>query len=181
MSLYGDPVPLTGEYSLKWGGLSPPFFKVGVLGHPLPPPYFSAPDDGIKMEWLTTFQSPTPAMHYRRMYFEAFDTEIMAIQERFEQNDYHMYAKMEEVLILAASRRDYSQTLKEFYGSYFNASGLDTQLVLLGHMDIENAEGEITFRDIHKYFKCLSCGSACSKVSSIYCMSCLLCIADASV
>ena len=46
----------------------------------------------------------------------------------------------------------------ESYGTDFNASELDTQLVLLGHIDIESAEGEIAFRDIHKHFKCLSCG-----------------------
>ena len=98
------------------------------------------------------YHPPTAMMYYKHMYFEALDAAVVTLEDRFNQNDYSMYAKLEQLLLLAATQKDYSQTLQEvldFYGLDFNASELETHLELLGHMDIECAGNELTFRDIH--------------------------------
>ena len=105
------------------------------------------------------YHPPTPMMHYKQIYFEALDAAIVAIGDRFDQSDYSMYAKLEQLLLLAATQKDYSQILREvvnFYGSDFNASELQTHLELLSHMDIECARHELTFRDVHAHFTSLS-------------------------
>ena len=105
------------------------------------------------------YHSPTPFMHYKQIYFEALDAAVVAIGDRFDQNDYSMYAKLEQLLLLAASQKDYSLILREvvdFYGSDFNASELETHLELLSHMEIKFAGNELTFRDVHAHFSSLS-------------------------
>jgi hypothetical protein len=60
-----------------------------------------------------------------------------------------MYAKLQQILLLAASQKDYSPILREvvhFYGSDFNASELE----------IKCARNELTFRDVHAHFTSLS-------------------------
>ena len=104
------------------------------------------------------YHSPTPFMHYKQIYFEALDAAVVAIGDHFDQNDYSMYAKL-ELLLLAASQKDYSQILREvvdFYGSDFNASELETHLELLSHMEIKFTGNELTFRDVHAHFSSLS-------------------------
>ena len=44
---------------------------------------------------------------YASVYFEALDAAIVAIGDRFDQNDYSMYVKLEQLLLLAASQKDY--------------------------------------------------------------------------
>ena len=37
----------------------------------------------------------TPMMHYKQMYFEALDAAVVATEDRFDQNDYSIYIKLE--------------------------------------------------------------------------------------
>lgn len=72
------------------------------------------------------------------MYFEALNAAVMAIECCFEQNDYSIFAKLEQLLLLAATQKDYTQTLQEvtdFYGQDFNASELETHLEVFSHME----------------------------------------------
>ena len=51
-----------------------------------------------------------------------------------------MYSKLEELIIKAATKTDYTQELQEvikLYGADFNASDFETHLELLGQMKIE--------------------------------------------
>ena len=41
----------------------------------------------------------TPENHYRIIYFEAFDIVIAQITDRYEQEGYQMYSKLEKLLI----------------------------------------------------------------------------------
>ncbi len=101
----------------------------------------------------------------------------MGIQECFNQNDYHTYAKMEKLLVLAASRKPYSQTLQEvveLYGSDFSVAELGTHLELLNHVEIEHTGKELTFQDIHNYFKQQSSGHLAAMAQVVHLKKCVL-------
>ena len=100
-----------------------------------------------------------PKPYYRQMYLEAIDTAITTINDRFNQVDYGIYAKMEHLLLLAANNYSYSDVLKdviELYKDDFDKSELELQLQILGQMEIECAGNSLMFRDIHKHVQCLS-------------------------
>ena len=70
-----------------------------------------------------------------------------------------MYSKLEELIIKAATKTDYTQELQEmikFYGTDSNAFDLETHLELLGQMKIEVSGEKLSFNDIHQHFKSLS-------------------------
>ena len=70
-----------------------------------------------------------------------------------------MYSTLEELIIKAATKTDYTQELQEmikFYGTDFNASDLETYFELLGEMKIKVSGEKLSFNDIHKHFKSLS-------------------------
>lgn len=52
-----------------------------------------------------------PAEHYKRIYFEALDLIVSSIKNRFDQPGYHVYCKLEELLLKAASGVDYEEEL----------------------------------------------------------------------
>ena len=45
------------------------------------------------------YHPATPMMYYKQIYFEALDVAVSAIEDRFDQNDYSMYAKLEQLLL----------------------------------------------------------------------------------
>lgn len=49
--------------------------------------------------------------HYRQSYFNALDLSINAIQERFDQPDFHTYRHLEELLMQAVRGEDTKETL----------------------------------------------------------------------
>ena len=84
------------------------------------------------------YHPSTPKDHYRQVYFQCLDGAIMTVDNRFNQKDFIMYSKLEELIIKA--KTDYTQELQEvveFYGADFNSSDLETHLELLGDMKIE--------------------------------------------
>ena len=83
----------------------------------------------------------------------------MTVGNHFNQEDFIMYSKLEELIIKAATQTDYIQELQkviEFYEADFNASDLETHLELLGQMKKEVSGEKLSFNDIHLHFKCLS-------------------------
>ena len=95
-------------------------------------------------------------LYYRSIYFQCLDAAMSAIKDRFHQPDYSMYSNLEQVLIKACSKENYSHELKEITGFFhadFNRSELETQLQLLSVMNVETAGQTITFRNIHKHFQ----------------------------
>ena len=67
----------------------------------------------------------TPENHYRIIYFEAFDIVIARITDRFEQEGYQMYSKLEKLLRKLENDLD---ELIEFYGNDFEKDVLLAQL-----------------------------------------------------
>jgi len=124
-----------------------------------------------------------PKVHYRQVYFQAIDSAIAIINDHFSQADYDVYAKLEQVLLLAAKIGDYSSELKEvteFYKDDFNNSELETQLEIFSQMKFDCAGDNITFQDIckHKIFasfpSCLNImggtyGEICASYASHQC------------
>ena len=56
--------------------------------------------------------------HYRQIYFQCFDGAIMTIDNHFNQEDFIMYAKLEELVVKAATKTDYTQELQEVIKFY---------------------------------------------------------------
>ena len=50
---------------------------------------------------------------YRKHCFEAFDTVINCIEDRFDHKDFKMYALLEQVLLKAAKQDEYEEELKK--------------------------------------------------------------------
>ena len=100
----------------------------------------------------------TPELFYKQIYFECLDVVVSALKDCFQQRDYSLYASMEQLLMKACSKADYSRELQdvtEFFQNDFNKSELDTHLQLLSCMNIECSGESLTFRDICKHFQCL--------------------------
>ena len=79
----------------------------------------------------------------------------MTMDNHFNQEGFVMYSKLEELVIKAATKTDYTQELQEgikFYGADFNTSDLETHLELLGEMNIEVSGEKLLFNDIHQHF-----------------------------
>ena len=67
-----------------------------------------------------------------------------------------MYAKLEQILLLAATNNNYSSQLKEvaeFYKDDFNSSELENQLEIISQINIDVAGDSITLQDIYKHIK----------------------------
>ncbi len=103
----------------------------------------------------TTVSIITPEDHYNRIiYFEAFDIVIAQITDRFEQEGYQMYSKLEKFLI--GKQDDDLDELIEFYGNDFEKDALLAQLDSFhaNYAIDENA----TVHDIIPVIKNMSCG-----------------------
>ena len=72
--------------------------------------------------------------YYRRIYFEAIDLMMNAIDQRFDQPSFDTYAKMESLLIKTLNSQDKSEKLKfmeKLYNNDVNISVLTTQMEIL--------------------------------------------------
>ena len=100
-----------------------------------------------------------PKEFYKTIYFESLDAAVQTITDRFDQEDFNIYAKMEQVLILAAMKGNYNeelQTVLEFYQNDFCKSELESQLEILGQMNISKTGDKISFLDVRSHLKSLS-------------------------
>ena len=65
---------------------------------------------------------------YRQHYFEASDRVICAIKDRFNQLGYAVYRNLEDVLVIAANKKDFDKEV-EVVKSFF-ANDLQLQLLI---------------------------------------------------
>ncbi len=96
--------------------------------------------------------------YYRSIYFQSLDAAMSTIRSRFQQDDYEIFAKMEELLVKACLGKEYSEELKTvtaFYESDFCESDLSTQLHVLKSIKIQPSGQSLVFSDIHKHFQAM--------------------------
>ena len=92
----------------------------------------------------------TPEEDYKRKYFEAIDLITSCIKDRFEENDFEMYATCESLLVKPAIKEDYSAEfgiITNFIGDNIKRNDLDTQLKTLPFI-ISNDQSLETFHDV---------------------------------
>ena len=102
-----------------------------------------------------------PKDYYRRQYFEAFDNVINCIEERFDQEDFQMYASMEHVLLQATKGETYVEELREiveFYKEDLDESVLRSQLQTLTSNFKSIEGGNVTFAIVRTFLQNLSPG-----------------------
>ena len=88
---------------------APQRFEVGRTGH-----FFQTPED-----------------YYRKMFFEAYDNMINGIEGRFDQNDFKIYANLQEVILRSFNGKHNIDALEKtvvMYKDDFDESSLQTQL-----------------------------------------------------
>ena len=68
--------------------------------------------------------------HYKVIYYETIDTVISCIRNRFEQEGYKMYCKVEQLLLKENLSEEEVDDVLQFYGSDFHKEKLLTQLCL---------------------------------------------------
>ena len=94
-----------------------------------------------------------PKDYYRRIYFEGLDLIIQSIAERFEQPGYLLYQHLQELLIKAIKKEDFTSELEfvcTFYGSDLNPANLEMQLKMLSK---NISDDRIDIFDVKKYFQ----------------------------
>ena len=82
------------------------------------------------------YHPQTAADHYRSIYYDAIDTVIMAIKDRFEQPSYQIFSTIEQLLIKAINGEPYKTELGELdeYTDDFDISALPAELLILRTM-----------------------------------------------
>ena len=108
-----------------------------------------------------SYHSPTVEEHYRVKYFEVIDLAINSIQYRFDQPGYRIYRNLEEVLLNAANKKDYSKELSEvvsFYKDDINLYDLQGQLQIFAtSINAQSADNKpFTLQDTLTYLRSLS-------------------------
>lgn len=82
--------------------------RQGCTEQPKAPKWFETGDgDG--------YHSPSVEERYRRQYYEAVDSAVSSIIDRFDQPGYAMYKRLETLLLKAANRNDFSTEIKEVF------------------------------------------------------------------
>ncbi len=69
----------------------------------------------------------SPEDHYRAIYFEALDATTSCIQNRFEQEGFQTYSRLEQLLIRGDTGSE-NDDLFDLYHDDFNRSTLEAQL-----------------------------------------------------
>lgn len=98
----------------------------------------------------------SPKDHYRRIYYEALDLLVQGIQNRFDQPGYKVYCCLEELLMKAVKKEDYSgelQRVVDTYGDDIHSSNLKAQLDILSH---DFPDGVSNFFDIKAHLQQLT-------------------------
>ena len=104
-----------------------------------------------------------PKNLYHKHYFEAFDTAINSIEDRFDQEDCKMNSLLEQVLLKAAKHDEYEEGLKEvvqFYKENFYESLVRLQPLTFS-INFQSAikkDANITFSAVCAYLQKLSSG-----------------------
>ena len=102
---------------------------------------------------------------FRKIYFDAYDNAIKAIEDRFNQQDFKNYAALQEQILHAIKGERYEEHLeiiKTVYGDDLNYILLETQLELLPET-FENGVSDVkelldAFRNLDKAKRTLLSG-----------------------
>ena len=109
-----------------------------------------------------------PKQLFRQQYFACLDLIIAFIKDRFDQPSFHTLKQLENLLLKASRKENFSEEMKyvvDFYHSDFNKSSLPLYLELLGAaMETKQSHPNIT--EIIDYVKSLS-PSQCSIMSEV--------------
>lgn len=121
------------------------------------PRKFPARYDGLS----STHIPASPKEHYQWMYFEAIDTAVGCLRDRFDQAGYTVYHNLEELLIKASLKDNFEVQFKfvrEFYEDDLNPDILHSQLVIFGNhfQSIPEKPSSPTIFDIKDFFVKLS-------------------------
>ena len=102
------------------------------IGDPILPRQRKLPK---KFDKPDTYHFPsTPKEFFRNIYFEVYDQTVNGIKERFNQPDYRIYVNLQELILKAFNKEDFSKELEavtDFYDSDFERFNLESQLQLL--------------------------------------------------
>lgn len=110
----------------------------------------------------TYFYDDKPENMYKRVYFEGFDSVIAFIKDRFEQEDYKIYAQMQGILLSAVHGQECPDNavdaIETFYGEDFNKVQLKDQLRLLPTLAIHHGyePGNMTIEDVIRFMQSLN-------------------------
>lgn len=114
-----------------------------------------------------------PESLYRQQYYEAIDSIVNCIENRFNQPGYKIYRSLQTLLLKACKMEDHEndlETVCQFYKDDFDQDLLRTQLMTFGvHFQQVYAEAtntEFTIFDIKNYILSLSSGQL-SLLSSV--------------
>lgn len=141
-------------FKLFWSQVTKEAAKIGV-DEPTVPRKRRAPlrYDARNSTGVTTDQ---PEDHYRMLYFEALDTVTGCISERFDQEGYKVYNRLEQLLLKGKqgiSECDYSE-LRKLYHDDFNNDLLVTQLCTF-HCNYK-IDGNMNIHDVIKIVENMS-------------------------
>ena len=88
-----------------------------------------------------TYHFPsTPNKFFKDIYFEVYDQTVNGIKERFNRPDYRIYVNLQELILKAFNKEDFSKELEavtDFYDSVFERFNLDSQLQLLHQIGLK--------------------------------------------
>ena len=77
----------------------------------------------MRQELGTADHAPSPKDHYRAIYYEGLDT-IECIGDRFKQEGYQMYCKVEQLLVGGGQTEDELKKLLTLYSRDFEKTFL---------------------------------------------------------
>ena len=93
---------------------------------------------------------------YRQIYYQAIDTVVGTIRDRFDQDRYKTYLNLENLLLKAIRNESFEQGINfvtNFYGADFNKANLRTQLEML---KVNLAPGVSGIKVVIKYIRNLT-------------------------
>ena len=96
--------------------------------------------------------------YYRQTYFEVFDVICSTVEDRFRQPGYQLYSNLEQLLLKAVRKENYSSEfdfVTKFYESDLNVHALEMQLQIFAtNFTMEGKNTSI--KDILKYLRNIS-------------------------
>ena len=100
----------------------------------------------------------TAKQHYEKMFIAAFEKNIECLENRFNQNGLEYYEALLQVLILAASKKNYDTELKKILGFYNNERSHDfDEDILKTQLQIFSKnfplKEQLSIIDIENYFR----------------------------
>ena len=108
--------------------------------------------------------------YYRQSFYEALDLITGSIKDRFNQSDFHIYRKLQSIIIKAARGEDFHDefsSVTSFYGSDVNSSRLKIQLEILTSQFSNVPSSSIDFHTVLDFLKTLQNHEYLSEVISL--------------